>query len=47
MTQGRAQQHHVKIGGSRDGHIKAYRLDVVQDTGGYSRMAGSCRCSPT
>jgi aerobic carbon-monoxide dehydrogenase large subunit len=40
MTQGRAQINHIKIGGSRDGHIKAYRLDVVQDTGAYPRMSG-------
>jgi aerobic carbon-monoxide dehydrogenase large subunit len=40
MTQGRAQRHHIKIGGSRDGHIKAYRLDVIQDTGAYPRMSG-------
>jgi aerobic carbon-monoxide dehydrogenase large subunit len=40
MTQGRAQGHHIKIGGSRDGHIKAYRLDVIQDTGAYPRMSG-------
>jgi aerobic carbon-monoxide dehydrogenase large subunit len=40
MTQGRAQRHHIKIGGTRDGYIKAYRLDVVQDTGAYSRMSG-------
>jgi carbon-monoxide dehydrogenase large subunit len=40
MTQGRAQQHHIKIGGGKDGHIKAYRLDVVQDTGAYARMSG-------
>jgi carbon-monoxide dehydrogenase large subunit len=40
MTQGRAQVHHIKIGGTRDGHIKAYRLEVVQDSGGYSRMGG-------
>jgi aerobic carbon-monoxide dehydrogenase large subunit len=40
MTQGRGQIHHIKIGGSRDGHIKAYRLDVVQDSGAYSRMSG-------
>ncbi len=40
MTQGRAQRHHIKIGGTRDGHIKAYRLDVVQDTGAYARMSG-------
>ena len=40
MTQGRAQLHHIKIGGDREGHIKAYRLDVVQDSGAYSRMGG-------
>jgi aerobic carbon-monoxide dehydrogenase large subunit len=40
MTQGRAQRHHIKIGGSRDGHITAYRLDVIQDTGAYPRMSG-------
>jgi aerobic carbon-monoxide dehydrogenase large subunit len=40
MTQGRAQLHHIKLGGDREGHIKAYRLDVVQDSGGYSRMGG-------
>ncbi|MCL2581951.1 MAG: xanthine dehydrogenase family protein molybdopterin-binding subunit [Streptosporangiales bacterium] len=38
MTQGRAQLHHVKIGGTRDGKVKAYRLEVIQDSGGYSRM---------
>ena len=40
MTQGRAQRHRIKIGGSKDGHVKAYRLDVVQDTGAYARMSG-------
>jgi carbon-monoxide dehydrogenase large subunit len=40
MTQGRAQRLHIKIGGTRDGHIKAYRLHVIQDTGGYPRMSG-------
>jgi len=40
MTQGRAQRHHIKIGGTADGHIKAYRLDIVQDTGAYARMSG-------
>ncbi len=40
MTQGRAQELHIKIGGSRDGHIKAYRLNVLQDTGAYARMSG-------
>ena len=40
MTQGRAQRHHIKIGGGRDGRIEAYRLDVIQDTGAYARMSG-------
>jgi carbon-monoxide dehydrogenase large subunit len=40
MTQGRAQRHHIKIGGTADGHIEAYRLDIVQDTGAYARMSG-------
>ena len=40
MTHGRAQRHVVKVGGSRDGRIQAYRLDVVQDTGAYPRMGG-------
>jgi carbon-monoxide dehydrogenase large subunit len=37
MTQGRAQLHQIKIGGTRDGRILAYRLDVIQDTGAYPR----------
>ena len=40
MTHGRAQRHAIKIGGSRDGHIQAYRLDIVQDTGAYPRLGG-------
>jgi aerobic carbon-monoxide dehydrogenase large subunit len=40
MTQGRAQRHVVKIGGTRDGRILAYHLDVIQDTGAYPRMSG-------
>jgi carbon-monoxide dehydrogenase large subunit len=40
MTQGRAQSHHIKIGGNRDGRILAYRIDVIQDSGAYSRMGG-------
>jgi aerobic carbon-monoxide dehydrogenase large subunit len=40
MTQGRAQLHHVKIGGDREGHILAYRIDVIQDTGAYARTGG-------
>jgi carbon-monoxide dehydrogenase large subunit len=40
MTQGRAQQHRIKIGGSEDGHIAAYRLDIIQDAGAYPRLGG-------
>jgi carbon-monoxide dehydrogenase large subunit len=40
MTHGRAQRQVVKIGGSRDGRIQAYGLEVVQDTGAYPRMGG-------
>ena len=40
MTHGRAQRHAVKIGGTRDGRILAYRLQIVQDTGAYPRMGG-------
>jgi carbon-monoxide dehydrogenase large subunit len=38
MTHGRAQRQTVKIGGSRDGRILAYQLDIVQDSGAYPRM---------
>ena len=40
MTHGRAQRQTVKIGGTRDGRVLAYRLDIVQDTGAYLRMTG-------
>jgi carbon-monoxide dehydrogenase large subunit len=40
MTQGRAQLQHIKIGGSRDGRILAYRIEVTQDTGAYPRTGG-------
>jgi aerobic carbon-monoxide dehydrogenase large subunit len=40
MTHGRAQRQVVKIGGTRDGRILAYRLEIVQDTGAYPRMGG-------
>ncbi|GLZ09286.1 carbon-monoxide dehydrogenase large subunit [Actinomadura sp. NBRC 104412] len=39
MTHGRGQRHIVRLGGDRDGRIKAYRLDLVQDAGAYPRMA--------
>jgi aerobic carbon-monoxide dehydrogenase large subunit len=41
MTHGRAQRQMVTIGGSRDGKIMAYRLEVVQDAGAYARSKGS------
>ena len=40
MSQGRAQQQRIKIGGSRDGRILAYRIDVIQDIGAYARIGG-------
>ena len=40
MTQGRAQLQHVKIGGTRDGQILAYRIDIIQDAGAYGRTSG-------
>jgi carbon-monoxide dehydrogenase large subunit len=38
MVHGRAQQHAIRIGGSRDGRILAYHLDIVQDCGAYPRF---------
>jgi carbon-monoxide dehydrogenase large subunit len=35
LGHGRAQQQTIEIGGTRDGEVKAYRLTVVQDAGGY------------
>ena len=40
MTHGRDQVQALKIGGTRDGRILAYRIDIVQDTGAYPRMGG-------
>jgi carbon-monoxide dehydrogenase large subunit len=37
MTHGRAQQQTVTIGGSRDGTIQAYRLEILQDCGAYPK----------
>ena len=41
MTHGRGQRQTITIGGSKDGRVSAYRLEVVQDTGAYPRMAAS------
>jgi carbon-monoxide dehydrogenase large subunit len=38
MVHGRAQQHTIRIGGTRDGRILAYHLDIVQDCGAYPRF---------
>jgi aerobic carbon-monoxide dehydrogenase large subunit len=35
MAHGRGQVQHVRLGGTRDGRITAYQLDVVQDAGAY------------
>ncbi|HXP55085.1 MAG TPA: xanthine dehydrogenase family protein molybdopterin-binding subunit, partial [Streptosporangiaceae bacterium] len=38
MTHGRAQRQTVTIGGSRDGTVLAYRLEVIQDCGAYPKI---------
>ena len=38
MTHGRAQQQTITIGGSRDGDVQSYRLEIVQDAGAYLRI---------
>ncbi|HEX2822592.1 MAG TPA: molybdopterin cofactor-binding domain-containing protein, partial [Streptosporangiaceae bacterium] len=38
MTHGRAQRQTVTIGGSRDGTVTAYRLEILQDSGAYLRF---------
>ena len=38
MTHGRAQRQTVTIGGSRDGTVAAYRLEILQDAGAYGRF---------
>ena len=38
MVQGRGQLQTVTIGGDRDGTVRAYRLDVLQDAGAYPRL---------
>jgi aerobic carbon-monoxide dehydrogenase large subunit len=40
MSQGRAQLHRIKIGGTTSGQITAYRLDILQDSGAYPRSGG-------
>ena len=38
MTHGRAQIQTVTIGGSRDGTVGAYRIEILQDSGAYPRF---------
>ncbi|TCK20094.1 xanthine dehydrogenase family protein molybdopterin-binding subunit [Pseudonocardia endophytica] len=38
MVQGRAQRQTITIGGTREGRVTHYRLDVVQDLGAYPRL---------
>ena len=38
LHHGRAQAHEITLGGTRDGTIRAYRLDVVQDSGAYASL---------
>ena len=38
MTHGRGQRHTVTIGGSRDGDVQAYRLEIIQDSGAYPQI---------
>jgi carbon-monoxide dehydrogenase large subunit len=38
MGHGRAQVQRVRIGGDRDGRVRAYQLSVVQDGGAYPLM---------
>jgi len=37
MGHGRAQRQRTRMGGTKDGRITAYRLDVVQDSGAYAK----------
>jgi aerobic carbon-monoxide dehydrogenase large subunit len=38
MVHGRAQRQTYRIGGTRDGRILAYHLEILQDCGGYPRF---------
>ena len=40
LGHGRAQIQRVSLGGSRDGTIGAYRIDLLQDAGAYAGMGG-------
>jgi aerobic carbon-monoxide dehydrogenase large subunit len=38
MTHGRAQVQKITIGGSRDGQVAAYRIEILQDSGAYPKF---------
>jgi len=40
MGHGRAQEQTITIGGSRDGTVQAYKLDVLADAGAYPLLGG-------
>jgi carbon-monoxide dehydrogenase large subunit len=40
MSHGRSQIQRMRIGGTRDGRILAYRLELLQDAGAYPAMGG-------
>jgi aerobic carbon-monoxide dehydrogenase large subunit len=37
MTHGRAQQQRITIGGTKDGTVLAYRIEILQDCGAYPK----------
>ena len=41
MPNGRGQLQYARLGGTRDGRITAYQLDVVQDAGAFPLMGAS------
>jgi aerobic carbon-monoxide dehydrogenase large subunit len=38
MTHGRAQRQKITIGGTKDGTVLAYRLEIIQDCGAYPKF---------
>jgi carbon-monoxide dehydrogenase large subunit len=38
LGHGRAQLQHVRMGGTREGAVTAYRIDVIQDSGAYPSL---------
>jgi carbon-monoxide dehydrogenase large subunit len=39
MTHGRGQRQKITVGGTKDGAVLAYRLETVQDSGAYPKIA--------